>query len=278
MKTIALINQLKDANPTVRLESTRVLGLVEETQSLHPLRESFRQEDDPAVQEAIDWAGKRIFAAQQRGYTTFDAIFAEFRLYLPPKDTRAAAEESLLRQMDDKFQADLLNQESKRLRSAAIRGAALGALAGDDLGLPGILGGALLGSTLTGYSPTGLSTSGAQGSSNYRIPPKMPSDMQTNVWMRRLREDPSRDKRIQAARELVELNNPSVLPKMAEAYLAETVVEVQKAIEGAAKLLYITEVYWELSQTDLLEKSIERKMIEIQQRGQLPDSSQRNDS
>jgi len=78
MKLHELVAGLDHPEPVVRRDVARVLGMVEETRALDALRQRYPTETDPDVQAALSWAGKRLFAAQQAGHTTVDAICQYF--------------------------------------------------------------------------------------------------------------------------------------------------------------------------------------------------------
>lgn len=80
MKLSALLGGLHHPTPATRLDVVRVLAMLDETRALAPLRERYNLETDESVREAITWAGKRLFLADQAGYSTIDEIFKHFNL------------------------------------------------------------------------------------------------------------------------------------------------------------------------------------------------------
>ena len=60
-----LLNGLQHHQATVRLDITRVLGMLDETRALDPLRDRFQVEPDESVRAAIAWAGRRVHDAQR---------------------------------------------------------------------------------------------------------------------------------------------------------------------------------------------------------------------
>ncbi|NJL95322.1 MAG: hypothetical protein HC915_17180 [Anaerolineae bacterium] len=93
-----------------------------------------------------------------------------------------------------------------------------------------------------------------------RIAARVPSDMAFPLWVKRLREDKSAEQRAKAARELQELNNPSVLPDLAEAYFAEQHEPARQVIEGVIRMMYLNLRYWELDRTGEIDAEVRRRL------------------
>src|SRR5258708_35395705 len=81
-----LTDQLGSALPQNRIEALCALVMLEETEALTLLTQMWSQESHPEVKQAIGWAGKQIHAAQQRGYTTVEAMAEMFKLHLGPDE------------------------------------------------------------------------------------------------------------------------------------------------------------------------------------------------
>jgi hypothetical protein len=69
-----LAERLRDPDPRVRVETLRILAMVEETRALEAVRWIFQNDPEPGVREVANWAGRLIYAAHQRGYSTQRAI------------------------------------------------------------------------------------------------------------------------------------------------------------------------------------------------------------
>jgi hypothetical protein len=65
---------LRDPDPRVRVEALRILAMVEETRALEAIRWIFTNDPEPGVREVADWAGRLIWTAYQRGYSTQRAM------------------------------------------------------------------------------------------------------------------------------------------------------------------------------------------------------------
>ncbi|MFP4322589.1 MAG: hypothetical protein ACLFTK_09060 [Anaerolineales bacterium] len=74
----SIITQLHAAEPQERLTALRVLAMLEETRALDAVYVLYTQDDDAAVRQTAQWAGQILYAAQQRGYSTAEAIQTHF--------------------------------------------------------------------------------------------------------------------------------------------------------------------------------------------------------
>jgi hypothetical protein len=78
MDIYSLVQRLRDADPGVRVETLRILAMVEETQALEPIRWVYQHDLDPNVRQVAYWAGQIVWQAQQRGHSTQQAMEAMF--------------------------------------------------------------------------------------------------------------------------------------------------------------------------------------------------------
>jgi len=74
-----LKNRLHDMNPRVRVESLRVLAMLEETRALENILHVYKNDPDERVRHVAKWAGNIIWQAKERGHSTEDAIEAHFK-------------------------------------------------------------------------------------------------------------------------------------------------------------------------------------------------------
>jgi hypothetical protein len=93
-----------------------------------------------------------------------------------------------------------------------------------------------------------------------RTPATLPSDSNISVWVKRLQQDPSVDKRKQAALELKNLNNPLALFPLAKAFLNDSHPEVQQAAEQNGKILYWNILYYHMEKDGSLQAEINRRL------------------
>lgn len=258
MRLEVLLSGLDHPDPAVRLDVVRVLGMVEETHALDALRQCYQVETDSNVRNAMAWAGKRIYAAQQAGHSTIDAICQHFGIDREIEHTPDAAEADLLKRMQDSFDADLRdmqNRASKRRAGLAVAaGLGAGLVAGPLVGVSTAAGSLLPSADAASSNLEGRPRTGIQ-----RAPAMAPSDIDIAVWVRRLRESALASAREQAAIELAQLNNPAALPYLAAAYLGDASPTVRAAAERYGKILYWNVIYWGMEQDGSMAQEIARR-------------------
>jgi hypothetical protein len=86
MDVFGLAERLRDPDPRVRVETLRILAMVEETRALAAVAWVYRHDPEPGVREVANWAGRLIHAAQQRGYSTQKAIEEMFTAASPDRE------------------------------------------------------------------------------------------------------------------------------------------------------------------------------------------------
>lgn len=70
MRAKDLAKGLNSSNPTVRRTTAHVIGLLDEVELLAELSHAYQRETEPAVKQALSWAGKRLNEAIAKGYDT----------------------------------------------------------------------------------------------------------------------------------------------------------------------------------------------------------------
>src|SRR5690606_6864305 len=108
-----LLKGLDHADAAVRLDVARVLGMLDETRALEPLRRRYEIEPDANVRAVIAWAGRRVYEAQQPGYYTLNALYRYFNVDRELARVQDAAEQALLRQLEQGLDTDLRQQLEK---------------------------------------------------------------------------------------------------------------------------------------------------------------------
>lgn len=257
-----LIQGLRDTQSAVRLNVVRVVGLVEETRLLEPLREQFKVEPDATVRSAIEWAGKRLYTASQNGYSTIDAIFVYFNIDKEIANAPDEKEVDLMRQMQSQLDRDLMKMqtESANKRVGLAAGAALGGML-----VGGVIGGSAMASAAasTALGPT-IDASSNMGQTREslsvtRTPPPIPSNADVKIWLKRLREDANPENRKKAAIELGNMSNTAALPHLATSFTSDSSPEVRQIAERSGKLIYWGAIYWQMSQDGSLEQEIAQR-------------------
>jgi hypothetical protein len=263
MKLDVLISGLNNPQPAVRLDVVRVLGMLDETRALEPLRQCYKVESEAAVRSAIAWAGKRLYGAKQAGYSTVEELFQFFGVYREienmPDD---ATEAELMQEMQRKLDADILQMKQRSNRKQLGMAAAAG-LAGYAMG------GVMMGTRMTSDALSvgaGMASSSMEGRpqiGTQRTPATAPSNAEIGVWVKRLRESKNPAQREQAAIELGQLNNPAALPYLAAAFVGDPSPQVQQAAQRFGKQLYWSAIYWDMEQTGELQREIERRAVAL---------------
>jgi len=259
MKLEILISGLKNPQPAVRLDVVRVLGMLDEVLALEALRAHYQVETDPAVKQAVAWAGKRLYEAQQAGYSTLNEIFRHFNIDKEIENTPDEKEAELMKKMQQNFDADMArmktNATTKQVGLAAVAGLGTSLVAGSTAGL-GAFGAGLVSGPSSSLDPR--PQLGLQ-----RTPATAPSQADITIWARRLRESAVPGQREQAAIELAQLNNPAALPHLAAAFVNDSAPQVRQAAQRFGKVLYWSMVYWEMEQDGSLAQEMSKRLAEF---------------
>jgi HEAT repeat protein len=259
MRLHNLLANLGNPDPLIRGEVARVLGMVYETQALHAIIECYKSEPEPRVREIMSWAGKRLYDAQKRGYSTTDEIFEYFQINRELENIEDEAESALMEKMQQNLDIEMI----RRKQSAAQKTAGMAAAAG--------LAGAMIGGSTLGMGLMGSALQpGAEASSSSlgqdrpaigknRTPATMPSNTDITLWLKRLKtsEDPMH--RATAARELLTINNPAALPHLAAVLVSDPDPQVRDAAQSAAHVLYLNTVYWHMEQDGTLLDEMQKR-------------------
>lgn len=127
-----LAQRLRDPDPRVRVETLRILAMVEETRALGAVRWVYLYDPEPGVRDVANWAGDLLWQAHQRGHSTERALEAMFTRPMSP-ETQARFLESFEfdRTVDGSLKARRFAAEQlfRRRLDEALRGPD----AGDDV-------------------------------------------------------------------------------------------------------------------------------------------------
>ncbi|MCI0710312.1 MAG: HEAT repeat domain-containing protein [Chloroflexi bacterium] len=254
-----ILSFLEHPNPTVRLDTARVLGMVYETEAIDKLKAAYERETDEETKQVMAWAGKRIVNAHKEGYRILDDIFEHFNLNKELHSHVSPAELELLRKMERQLTNDL---NSIRQRGTITRagmsiagGAVLGGIAGASFAI---------GNMMRVTKDVRDSDSSRSGYDERRTPPMRPTSSDTSVWIHKLQnEQDPRDRRT-AITELMSINNPNAMPALFNAHLTDPVDQIRDAAYNAGRLLYLRMRYWHLTQDGTIDAEFERRSKEIQ--------------
>jgi hypothetical protein len=258
VKLEVLLGGLENPQPAVRLDVVRVLGMLDETRALDALRRRYPVETDAAVRNAITWAGKRLYQAQQAGYSTINELFRYFNIDKEIENTPDEAEQELIDKLSDGLHRDLLDMQERghRKKVGMAVAAGLGGMmaGGMGTGLTMMAGGLAAGADRV---TSGMGERPQIGVS--RTPPTAPSNVEIAVWVRRLHEGATPEQREQAAIQLSELNNPKALPHLAAVFVGDDSPKVREVAQRFGKILYWRAVYWEMEQDGSLAEEMVRR-------------------
>jgi hypothetical protein len=259
MKLEVLLGGLNNPQAAVRLDVVRVLGMTDETRALNALRQQYQAEPDPDVRNAIAWAGKRLYEAQQAGYSTIDEICRHFGVDREIENIPDANELAMMEKMQYMLDQDLIQMKERSGKNqgamalaAGIGGTLMGGVTMGTTAMAGALGagaGAASSNLGSGRPQIGLK----------RTPATAPSNADISVWVRRMREDPSAANRERAALELAELRNPAALPYFAAAFVLDDSPKVRLAAQRYGKILYWSAIYWEMDQDGSLVEEMQQR-------------------
>ncbi len=213
METLQLIQMLYHQDAGIRRQAALVVGMVEETSALMALEQRVREESDSNIKKIIMWAGNRVQHAEQRGFSTIDAIFDYF-------------------QINRELSSGIDPEEAELLRHQAMN---------QSNGTSGgILGDIRLGSMMTADSiKTGnLGKRDSDKRSLLRLLPTEPSDIDISVRIKRLMDGSDMKRQKNAAIELRDINNPQALPYLALVFYRKENLEINDYIEHTGKVLY----------------------------------------
>ncbi len=64
-----LLERLKHPDQSVRIETLRILAMVEEVRALNAIAQVYRTDPEPSVRQVAHWAGQIIYAAKRSAQT-----------------------------------------------------------------------------------------------------------------------------------------------------------------------------------------------------------------
>jgi hypothetical protein len=121
---LTLAQRLGDPDPHVRVETLRILAMVEETRALPAVRWIFQNDPEPGVREVANWAGRLLWQAHKRGHSTEKALEAMYNRPMSPENQARfleALESDLSHVHGLKIQKYATEQAFQRRLAAALR-------------------------------------------------------------------------------------------------------------------------------------------------------------
>jgi len=260
MKLESLIGGLNHANPAVRLDVVRVIGMIDEVRALDALRARYQQEPEDSIRQAISWAGKRLLQAQQAGYSTLNEIFRYFNIDREIENTPDALEAEMMRKLEDQLASDVhqmrLSAHKKQLGISAAAGIGMAVLGSTTMGISAAMSGMTTGA---GFASSNMGDDRPQLGTT-RNPPTAPTNADISTWVKRLREGKLPAQREAAILELSGLNNPAALPHLAAAFIGDESPQVRETAQRYGKILYWNSVYWALERDGTIKAEMERRL------------------
>jgi hypothetical protein len=126
MKLENLIANLHNPHPAIRIDVARVLGMLDEARALKAVGDAYKQETDPDVRAVLAWAGKRLYAAQQAGYSTLDEIFRHFQDQQRNHHASTKEETGVIRRLQADLDAELARRQDDAARRKVGSAVAMG--------------------------------------------------------------------------------------------------------------------------------------------------------
>lgn len=253
-----ILSFLEHPNPTVRLDTARVLGMVYETEAIAPLKAAYEKETDEETKQVMAWAGKRIVKAHKEGYRVLDDIFEHFNLNHELQKTVSDGELLLLQRLERQLDNDINSIRKRgsltRTGMALAGGAMLGGIAGASFAI---------GSMMRSSSDVRDNDRRRSDYSGRRTPPMRPTDGATSMWIYKLQNEQDPQDRRTAITELMSINNPNAMPALFSAHLTDPVEVIRDAAYNAGRLLYLRMRYWQLTQDGTIDVEFQRRSEEI---------------
>lgn len=81
----SLAEDMRHPDPRVRVQTLRILAMVEETKALDAIRWIYQNDPEPGVREVANWAGNLIWRAEQQGHSTQRAMESLFSQPFSPE-------------------------------------------------------------------------------------------------------------------------------------------------------------------------------------------------
>jgi hypothetical protein len=272
MQVATFIQQLQADAPKTRGLAAGVLGLVEEKRAFDTIKAAFAGETHADCRKLLDWAGKRLVAAHERGYDTFEDVLERFGVN---RDIQAqvqagmsAREAELMRRVASSIQSsDGLSMNTVTTVGRSMMGYAMGGFAG-----------AALHALSDIRASRGHEDAPTFDATPQRAVPQMPTTQDFSEPLREFLQakDPFAQQR--AIVKLGNCNNPAVLPHLVVPFIKAQDADVRTSIENVARGLYLGAWYYQLSQEGVIEREIEKRVQATQRQLKDMTDADRNDT
>lgn len=248
---------LTDADASIRKRSAHILGTVDEVIALDRLYQQYAAESDADAKQAIQWAGRRLRAIRETGYSTLDALFAHYRLNAPAVHDADRAEQQVI---DDYKLHTHMNVLDSEKRGAASKTALSVLLLPPIFSAGRFLSGSFSGTDVGAMLDT-MDYESSEPHFRLNKPPR-PGHENIAPVLRRLRAATEPQHRIDIILDLVQIyNHPDTLPHLAALFVHERDDRVKETAQRAAKLIYWNALYWDMDADGSLARELAQRGI-----------------
>ncbi len=276
MDAQTLITALQDKDPVKRLKAARVIGMLDEVDTLEALMAALRQETDAELRDVMLWAQHRLKQASDARYNTFTQIWHQYHLERELDQDKSLLD-SYREYLEDQADEAILRGPGEPIKGSFGNIVLLGlsVLSGPVLLSRGsviLASGAvnavsgMFNSSLTqldsALSSSFVTREGAKDSRK-RLMPQQPTQAPIQSAVKRLMQTDDPGRRAQAAVELATLNNLLALIPLALVFHTDSNPYVRESAQIAGKRLYWNGVYWTMEQDGRLTAQIEKVAAEL---------------
>lgn len=259
MTIIDFLQHIQNPDATARTQAISVLGMVEDTRALAPLQAHYPQEPDKKVKQAIEWAGKRLAIATERGYDIYQDILERFSVYT---EIRAYVEAGV-----SDYEADLLRRVAIETGSDSISMGTASTLGRAFIGyqMGGIAGASLMAmSDMARSQSHGEYVDPTQGMPR-RAVPQTPTNNDYRPALQALLTHPQADMRVKAMQEIGRAYNLAALPHVFRPFLRDSDPTVRQTVEHVAKSMYLSALYAKLSNEGIIEQEVQQQIADARE-------------
>jgi hypothetical protein len=249
-----------------RKRSAYILGTVDEVAALDRLIRQYPAESDVDAKQAIQWAGRRLKAIRNTGYTTLDAMFAHYKLHAAPSQQPERAEQQVIEDYTLHTHMNTLDAEKRgAATNAALNVLLLPPMFSAGRFLSGSFSGADIGTKLDAMEH------GAGEVFASATPPPHPGTESIAPAIQRLRAAANSRQRIDIVLDLAQTyNNPDALPHLAALFVRDEEEHVQEMAQRAAKLIYWNALYWDMKADGSIDRELEQRTASNQKDASAP--------
>lgn len=252
-----LIEGLTDADAGIRKRSAYILGTVDEVAALDRLYQQYAAERDSDAKQAIQWAGRRLKAIRETGYTTLDALFIHYRMSDAEAQQPNRAEQQVI---DDYKLHTHMSALDSETRSAAAN-TALNVLLLPPIFSAGRFLSGGFSSAEVGTKLDAMEYETSEPLVRAHKPPR-PGNESIAPVLQRLRAATDPQRRIDLVLDLAQIyNHQDALPHLAALFVRDPDDHVRETAQRAAKLIYWNALYWDMEVDGSLARELAQRGV-----------------